>query len=223
MRTVIAFVLLSSLCFLGPATAQPQQRDRGRAGQAAASQGPRFAAAQFIKDFDKNGDGKLSKDEAPENLREHFAAIDANKDGQISRDELQQYADRMAQARPRAVEMLYVVVDEHAEGAPTVQELQQAYDLLRRFDKNHNGKIDPQAVAAYRQQRCKERFDTIIKDLDKNHDGKISKSEARGLLADDFDQLDTNKDGFIDRQELEKACMPTRGAGAGNARPQVSR
>jgi hypothetical protein len=69
--------------------------------------------------------------------------------------------------------------------------------------------------SCYRQQRCKERFDTIIKDLDKNHDGKISKSEARGLLADDFDQLDTNKDGFIDRQELEKACMPRTGEGGG--------
>jgi Ca2+-binding EF-hand superfamily protein len=223
MRTGIAFVLLSSLCFLGTAAAQAQQQDRARAGQAAPTQGPRFAAARFIKDFDKNGDGKLSKDEAPENLREHFAAIDTNKDGQISPEELQQYADRMAQGRPRAVEMLYIVVDEHAEEAPTVQELQQAYDLLRKFDKNHDGKIDPKAVADYRQLRCKERFDTIIKDLDKNHDGKISKSEARGLLADDFDQLDTNKDGFIDRQELEKACMPARQNQARGAKPQGSR
>jgi len=223
MRTVIAFVLLSSLCLLGPAPAQPQQPNRGRAGQAAPPKGPSFAAARFIKDFDKNGDGKLSKDEAPENLREHFAAIDANKDGQISQEELQQYADRMAQGRPRAVEMLYVVVDENAEEAPTVQELQQAYDLLRKFDKNHDGKIDAKEVAAYRQSRCKERFDTIIKDLDKNHDGKISKSEARGLLADDFDQLDTNKDGFIDRQELEKACMPARAKEAGAAKSPASR
>jgi Ca2+-binding EF-hand superfamily protein len=222
MRTLIGCLLLSSLYFLGTTVAHAQQQDRGRTGQAA-SQGPRFEAGRFIKDFDKNGDGKLSKDEVPQNLREHFAAIDANKDGQISREELQQYAERMAQGRPRAVEMLYIVVDEAAEGAPTVQELQQAYDLLRKFDKNHDGKIDAKEVAAYRQQRCKERFDTIIKDLDKNHDGKISKSEARGLLADDFDQLDTNKDGFIDRQELEKVCMPARQNEAGSGKPRTSK
>jgi Ca2+-binding EF-hand superfamily protein len=201
MRVLIGCALLRSLSVAGLATARAESPDNR-------SQGPRFAAERFIKDYDKNGDGQLSKAEAPENLREHFAAIDTNKDGQLSRQELQQYADREARRRPCAVEMLYFVVDSPAEGAPTVQELQQAYDMLRKFDKNHDGKIDAGAVAAYRKQRQKERLDAIVKDLDKDHDGKISMSEARGLLADEFDQLDKNKDGYLDRQELESAFTP---------------
>lgn len=37
---------------------------------------------------DKNGDGKLSKDEASERLKGAFDEIDTNKDGQIDADEL---------------------------------------------------------------------------------------------------------------------------------------
>ena len=39
-----------------------------------------------------------------------------------------------------------------------------------------------------------------------NHDGKISREEARGRLKRDFDKIDLNKDGFIDRDELLKAA-----------------
>lgn len=37
--------------------------------------------------WDKNGDGKLTKDELPPNVRRNFEKVDANKDGFISRDE----------------------------------------------------------------------------------------------------------------------------------------
>jgi len=38
--------------------------------------------------------------------------------------------------------------------------------------------------------------------LDKNGDGKISRSEASGRIAEHFDVIDLNGDGFIDRDEL---------------------
>lgn len=40
-------------------------------------------------DFDKNKDGRLTRDEFPEASRGHFDAIDVNKDGVITRDENQ--------------------------------------------------------------------------------------------------------------------------------------
>lgn len=40
--------------------------------------------------------------------------------------------------------------------------------------------------------------------LDSNNDGKLSKQEVRGPLANDFDQLDRNGDGFITEDEMPK-------------------
>jgi len=46
--------------------------------------------------------------------------------------------------------------------------------------------------------------DQILLRMDTNKDGKISREEAMGLIAMMFDELDLNKDGFLDRAELRK-------------------
>ena len=45
----------------------------------------------IFDEFDKNKDGKLSRDEAPEFIRDQFAQIDTDKDGFISREEDQAF------------------------------------------------------------------------------------------------------------------------------------
>jgi Ca2+-binding EF-hand superfamily protein len=64
----------------GPAASRPDARHAAVMG--------RFKAA------DQNKDGKLSKDEAPEPLKEHFDQIDADKDGQLTPAELARAAVR---------------------------------------------------------------------------------------------------------------------------------
>ena len=44
-----------------------------------------------LKAADKNEDGKLSKDEAPERLKPHFDKIDANGDGQLEKEEFRDH------------------------------------------------------------------------------------------------------------------------------------
>ncbi|MDA4132914.1 MAG: hypothetical protein OK454_07295, partial [Thaumarchaeota archaeon] len=41
--------------------------------------------------FDSNKDGKVTRDEVPERLRERFDSIDANKDGLITPEEQRAY------------------------------------------------------------------------------------------------------------------------------------
>ncbi len=53
----------------------------------------------LLRRMDKNGDGKLSKEEAPEFLREHFDVMDSNKDGQLDENELRQALSREAFGR----------------------------------------------------------------------------------------------------------------------------
>jgi len=50
-----------------------------------------------------------------------------------------------------------------------------------------------------------------IFELDANQDGKLSKTEVKGPLLNDFEKIDTNGDGFISKEELEKAPKPQRG------------
>ncbi len=49
--------------------------------------------AQLL-DNDKNGDGKISKEEAPERFKERFDFMDGNGDGFIDKDELEKMAQR---------------------------------------------------------------------------------------------------------------------------------
>ena len=39
---------------------------------------------------------------------------------------------------------------------------------------------------------------------------KLTKKEVKGPLKDDFDKIDTNKDDFLTKEELEKAPKPER-------------
>lgn len=52
---------------------------------------------QFFARLDKDGDGKLSKDEAPERMQENFDRLDRNSDGFVDREEL---ASSFRQGRP---------------------------------------------------------------------------------------------------------------------------
>lgn len=202
----------------GQPTTQPAQP--GQPGQPGQTRGPRFNAERFIKDHDKNNDGKLSKDELPAGVQDSFAEIDADKDGFITKEELQAHADRMASRRPRMIEVVFFTIDVPEPDANPAEELQRAYDVLRKLDINKDGKIDAKELANFRETRKKERCDAMFKHMDKDGDGKISKAEARGLWADNFDQLDLNKDGFLDRTEIEKAFASAAPAPAGKDRPQ---
>lgn len=52
--------------------------------------------------------------------------------------------------------------------------------------------------------------------MDRNDDRKISRSEARGPLLDRFNQMDLNRDGFIDADEIKKRFESFQG---GRGRP----
>ena len=45
--------------------------------------------------FDADGDGKVSKQEAPERMQEGFDALDTNKDGALDQDEIKAMRDKM--------------------------------------------------------------------------------------------------------------------------------
>jgi Ca2+-binding EF-hand superfamily protein len=44
--------------------------------------------------------------------------------------------------------------------------------------------------------------DAILRRMDTDKDGKIARTEAKNRIADQFDAIDSNKNGFLDRKEL---------------------
>jgi HlyD family secretion protein len=75
----------------GPAKSPTPAKAGGKPkGQTAAKAKPASGggSANILKRIDKNSDGKVSKDEAPERLQERFDTLDANKDGFLDAGEL---------------------------------------------------------------------------------------------------------------------------------------
>lgn len=69
---------------------EERREERNADGERGARAG---GGERLIKQFDKNGDGKISLDEAPDRLKENFGRLDANGDGQIEASELPERGD----------------------------------------------------------------------------------------------------------------------------------
>jgi Ca2+-binding EF-hand superfamily protein len=164
-----------------------------------------FDVDAFLKWYDRNGDGFLERHEVPPWLRDRFDQLDTNRDGKLSRDELHQGVAHL-QPRRQPSDVVFVLIAMSDCDDDCAGELQRMYDVLRKLDTNHDGKIDAGELKVMRQHLLEQRVDRLIEELDTNHDGKISKDEARGHIKEDFDKIDTNHDGFIDRDELLRAA-----------------
>ena len=55
--------------------------------------------------------------------------------------------------------------------------------------------------------------------MDTDGDGKISQDEAPGPMKDNFDMMDSNKDGFIDKAEADELRKRFQQGGGGRPGP----
>jgi Spy/CpxP family protein refolding chaperone len=85
------------------ASPAPPAARGGRGGGRGGFPGGRGLSAEQIVErimsFDKNGDGKVTKDELPERMQDLIAKGDANKDGALDRDEVKKLAADLARGR----------------------------------------------------------------------------------------------------------------------------
>lgn len=171
---------------------------------------PLFDAGEFIKEYDQNKDGYLAKDELPRRFRHHFDKLDTNKDGKLSKEELEKGVAFLQPSR-KPSDFVFVLVEMSDCDACCAEELQVVYDFLRKIDRNNDGKIAAEELKGAREELVDKRISAIFDELDTNKDKKISRDEARGMVKRHFDELDTDKDGFISRDELMKAAVEKPG------------
>ena len=161
----------------------------GRGGSGGSSG---FTGAAMLKAMDKDSDGKVSKDEAPERMKDTFDGYDTNSDGFLDTAEL----DKMVAAfKNRGGQKSTGGKKKSAEG-----------DGGKKKAAGAGGGFTGAS---------------FLRSLDKDSDGKVSKEEAPARMKDSFDQNDTNSDGFLDEAELDKVAEAIRArfrdAGAGGA------
>jgi Ca2+-binding EF-hand superfamily protein len=168
------------------------------------------SADDFIKKFDKNKDGFLSKDELPPALAKVFDKFDTDGNGKLDKKEVEQMLQVL---RKRFGQ-------EEKKPAVNSQQVDKAVArLLEQMDTDKDGKIS--------RAEAKGRIAELFDQLDTNKNGFLDKNELRqaamrllaaqaaqgskgaqppkpaAITGPEFDDLDKNADGRLTKDELQ--------------------
>ena len=189
--------------------AQGGQRPQGQPGQRPEGQRSQFNPADIIKrvkESDKNNDGKITKDELPEQMQRMFPRIDTNQDGVIDRDELAVMEKRMTE-RAQGGQRPQGQPGQRPEGQrPQAQPGQRPEGQPGQRPQNPQG-----------QGRGLPQL-PILQALDTNQDGEISAAEIANAVKA-LKSLDKDGNGKLTMEEL----MPARGQREGGQPGQGGR
>ena len=183
------------------ATAQPPGPDsREERGRERRGPGGGPSIVERMMAFDKDEDGQISKEEAPERLQSMFSRADSNEDGFLSREEVtaeiggRQGAETDARPGP-------------PEGRPGNRGGFRE-GMRPESGRGGFGGGAPRGPGGFGSPLA------VIAALDVDGNGEISAQEI-DLAVVSLRKLDRNKDGKLDRSEMGGAGPDGRGPGFG--------
>ena len=108
--------------------------------------------------FDKNNDGRISRDEAREGADQMFTEMDTNKDGFISSEEMRAHHAAMHEKGAGMMREHWKAADKDGDGALSRAEVEAGkMPMMARdfdkLDKNKDGKLSPDEIKAGMQAR----------------------------------------------------------------------
>eukprot|EP00656_Telonema_subtile_P040270 TRINITY_DN45332_c0_g3_i1.p1 TRINITY_DN45332_c0_g3~~TRINITY_DN45332_c0_g3_i1.p1 ORF type:complete len:561 (+),score=198.97 TRINITY_DN45332_c0_g3_i1:114-1796(+) len=159
-------------------------------------------AGQQMRRMDRNRDGAVDKQEfsAAGQRETDFELYDVDETGTLDQAELE--ARVLAKAEARAMRG---AMDEDGDGMVDRQEYKSKGGRGKRFDLfdgDANGKLDPRELELMAMAGGVVRDELNV--LDADRDGAVSEQEwtAAGKQQREFDRFDLNKDGLLDQDEL---------------------
>ena len=132
----------------------------------------------MFKSLDKNGDGKLSKDEVKDGYMAHYGKL-------ISDDGVNQMFEAVDTDNSGYIDYSEFIVAAINEKKLTSHDKLKA--AFRMFDRDNSGMITPseiKEVLSADNTLPTEVIETIVKQVDANGDGEISLDEFIGLMRD---------------------------------------
>ena len=168
--------------------------------------------------LDANSDGQLSKAEVPERMQGLFTRGDKNSDGVLSADELKALAG--SQRRPEGegppMDRIRAALDTDRDGTISAAELSAAPTALAKLDRNGDGMLSADEVRPMRGGmrggggNPEEMYKHLLEENDANGDGKLAVSELPERMRQFLGNADSNKDGFISKEEMMSMRRPER-------------
>jgi Ca2+-binding EF-hand superfamily protein len=233
MRPSFLLALLLASSFTVPSLGQESEEEASeggqriqqarRASQAISRETTDYDVERLLEHNDTNKDGKIGKEDGGIRplLARYFDDFDTNSDGFLDKAEL-----KKTDLRPYGGKMFLEAFDKDADGVLTKAEAVHrtlARDF-ERLDTDNSGtlsqaEMDEMRGGLFRRPQGAQggfrgggfgggfggRGNPVARamDSDTNDDGKLSKDEANELVNELFEILDTDKDGFASRAELQ--------------------
>ncbi len=191
--------------------------------EAFAKESADYWVKRFIKRFDADRDGRISKDEFAKARRERFAMRDLDGDGQIGLEDMRPgMRERFGAWRERArgdqrdgqdgKESAKEPGQDPGKSDEPAKGERWSFDLKRligrtdrqfgRLDKNGDGFIDTKDLEPAAAERVAFASKRFFKRFDADADGKVTRDEFNRFAKERFADLDVDGDGRITDADL---------------------